>query len=166
MDFGHVTRLQDEECDYSDRSQAPATIGGLRVQLERTLTYLDSVAAQQGISSRAANDGTLLAPEVVKRIRQIQKFRRKREEVLGAQFFSDPAWDMLLELYLADLTQHRVPISSACIASCVPPTTALRWLAQLEANGLVSRENDPLDGRRSYLNLTPMAKQKLEELFS
>src|SRR3546814_1843272 len=44
-------------------------------------------------------------------------------------FRSDPAWDMLLDLYLAAERNTRpVSISSLCIASAVPATTALRWI--------------------------------------
>src|SRR5579859_3746078 len=48
-------------------------------------------------------------------------------------------------------------VSSACIASGAAATTALRWLARLEAEGLVVRRRDTGDGRRTFLDITDEA---------
>jgi DNA-binding MarR family transcriptional regulator len=68
--------------------------------------------------------------------------------------FADPAWDMLLELYVAQLSQRRMTVSRLSEASGVPPTTALRWIETLVRHGLAERRNDPLDGRRVYISLS------------
>ena len=47
-----------------------------------------------------------------------------------------------------------MPTTSACIGANVPPTTALRWLRILEARGLVEREEDNRDGRRTFVRLS------------
>ena len=43
--------------------------------------------------------------------------RRQRAKSFGSELFADPAWDMLLDLFLAMLQKKRISISSACIAS-------------------------------------------------
>jgi DNA-binding MarR family transcriptional regulator len=68
--------------------------------------------------------------------------------------FADPAWDMLLELYVAQLSQRRMTVSRLSEASGVPSTTALRWIETLVRHGLADRRNDPLDGRRVYISLS------------
>ncbi|MFN5630531.1 MAG: winged helix DNA-binding protein [Sphingomonadales bacterium] len=83
--------------------------------------------------------------------------RRKRASLFGADLFSDPAWDMLLDLAAARLENERVSVSSLCLASGAPQTTALRWIAMLQDAGLVARRADPLDGRRAYIELTEKA---------
>lgn len=80
--------------------------------------------------------------------------RRLRDSHFDADLFADPAWDMLLDLFIQRSVGQRVAITSACIASNVPPTTALRWIALLEGRGLVSREEDSSDGRRAFVGLT------------
>jgi hypothetical protein len=79
--------------------------------------------------------------------------QRIREDMLGKDHFADPAWDMLLDLYIAQYEKRTVSISSACIASHVPSTTALRWITALEGDGWLVRADDPKDGRRVYLTL-------------
>jgi DNA-binding MarR family transcriptional regulator len=93
------------------------------------------------------------------------KARRAREAFLPAHLFADPAWDMLLELYAAELDQMRVPTSSLCAASAVPATTALRWIGTLESEGLVERKNDVLDGRRIFVRLSSKAVSLMEAYF-
>lgn len=80
--------------------------------------------------------------------------RRRRHKALPADLFGEPTWDILLDLYIAAREDRRVPTTSACIGAHVPPTTALRWLRILEARGLVEREDDGRDGRRTFVCLT------------
>ena len=82
------------------------------------------------------------------------RIRRLRDRHFGQELFADPAWDMLLDLYIQRCKGHRVSITSICNASFVPATTALRWLAIIQDRGWVSRESDPNDRRRVYVGLT------------
>lgn len=91
----------------------------------------------------------------------IQKARRFRD-ALFPEMFADPAWDILLDLYIAHEKQDRVSVSSACIAAAVPPTTALRWLTQMVGQKLVLRHQDENDGRRVFVSLTPEACARME----
>lgn len=87
--------------------------------------------------------------------REIYAERRRRHKHLPADLFGEPTWDILLDLYIAAREDRRVPTTSACIGAHVPPTTALRWLRILEARGLVEREDDGRDGRRTFVRLSP-----------
>lgn len=78
--------------------------------------------------------------------------------------FCQPAWDIMLDLYRAHLTDQRISVSSACIAAHVPPTTALRWLVTLEERELITRSADPRDRRRVYVSLSPAAIMSLNAL--
>jgi DNA-binding MarR family transcriptional regulator len=61
---------------------------------------------------------------------------------------------MLLDLYAARLRARRVSVSSLCIAANIPPTTALRHIADMVENGEIIRTPDPLDQRRAFLDLS------------
>ena len=82
------------------------------------------------------------------------KARASRGQYFRAALFSDPAWDILLELFVAPHEGRRVYISAVGLAADIPLSTALRWVNVLESEGLVEREDDPLDARRTYLRLT------------
>ena len=79
--------------------------------------------------------------------------------------FADPAWDILLDLYLAEIEQRRTVVSSLCVAANVPATTALRWMTSLIDRGMLTRRSDPLDRRRVFVELTAKASQGMRCYF-
>lgn len=98
------------------------------------------------------------------RARRIYRVRRRRTDLFGANgdLFAEPAWDLLLDLYIAGTDGRAVSVSSACIAAGVPATTGLRWIGRLDARGLVARTPDPTDARREFLALTPAGRAAME----
>lgn len=91
-------------------------------------------------------------------IRRAIRARRMRDDAFGiGGLFEDPAWDMLLDLFAAELERQRVSVSSLCIAAAVAPTTALRWIGKLVDAGLLERRPDDFDRRRAFLSLTARA---------
>lgn len=86
--------------------------------------------------------------------RSFYKIRRSRIQFLPADLFAEPAWDMLLDLFIQRSMGRRVSVTSLCIASGVPPTTALRWVSGLIENELVVRIESDQDRRKAYIVLT------------
>ena len=99
-------------------------------------------------------------------LEQVLRARKLRHRFFTMGLFADPAWDMLLDLYAAELKQRRVQVTSLCIASHSPTTTALRHIAVLTENGLIRKFLDPLDSRRKFVELTPKAIEAMERYFS
>lgn len=98
-------------------------------------------------------------------LRALIRARRLRASHLPADLFADPAWDMLLDLLQAEIVQHRVPVSSLCIAAAVPATTALRWIKAMTDRGLLLRRDDPHDGRRVFIEMAPATSAALRRYF-
>ena len=88
-----------------------------------------------------------------------------RAQYFPAKLFADPAWDMLLDLYAAQLERKPVSVSSLCIAAGVPTTTALRWIKAMTDDGLLVRKDDPQDGRRILIGLSESAGDALARYF-
>ena len=80
--------------------------------------------------------------------------RRRRERYFDPAIFADPAWDMLLDLFIAQARGKQLRTVSLCIASNVPWTTALRWIGVLEKQGLIERRLEPDDRRAKLTVLT------------
>ncbi|MCT2400175.1 winged helix DNA-binding protein [Novosphingobium mangrovi (ex Huang et al. 2023)] len=92
--------------------------------------------------------------------------RRQREKIFeDCQLFGEPTWDILLDLFIAELKNTRMQTTSVCIGAQVPQTTALRWIALLEREGLVHRYKDRNDSRRVYIQLTERALRKMVDVF-
>ena len=72
---------------------------------------------------------------------------------------------MLVTLFEAQ-TSAPVSVTSLCLASYAPSTTALRHLGLLEQMGLVERIADALDARRVWIELTDTGAGLMSEYFS
>ena len=89
--------------------------------------------------------------EVLDDLRAVRKIRAR---YFPSELFSDPCWEMLLDLYDAQLAAQQVTVTSLGAASGVPLTTAWRRMEALERNGLIERKADPADKRRILIRLT------------
>jgi DNA-binding MarR family transcriptional regulator len=129
--------------------------GGASVSggLEDIRAELQSVTEQ--LAAHAPKD-------TIRRVRAILRTRARRATFFKGDLFADPAWDMLLTLYAAELADERVSVTSVCHGSGVPATTALRWIAKLESEGLITKREDPLDGRRIWVALSAEGFKSME----
>ncbi|AKH42341.1 hypothetical protein FHS61_000111 [Altererythrobacter atlanticus] len=99
-------------------------------------------------------------------VREIIRHRQLRAKFFDGDLFADPAWDILLDLTAARAEHARVSVTSLCIASGVPPTTALRWIGQMTSAGLLKRVEDPADRRRAFIALTDQAAEAMAGYFA
>ena len=99
-------------------------------------------------------------------VRRIIRQRQLRARFFDGELFADPAWDMLLDLTAARAEHARVSVTSLCIASGVPPTTALRWIRQLTDAGLLERVEDETDRRRAFIALADRAADAMARYFA
>lgn len=98
-------------------------------------------------------------------VRRIIRQRQLRARFFDAELFADPAWDILLDLTAARVEHTRVSVTSLCIASGVPPTTALRWISQMVDAGLLERVEDEADKRRAFIALSDKAADAMARYF-
>lgn len=99
-------------------------------------------------------------------VRRIIRQRQLRGRFFDGDLFADPAWDILLDLTAARAEHMRVSVTSLCIASGVPPTTALRWIGQMTDAGLLQRVDDEVDRRRAFITLTDRAADAMARFFA
>ncbi|MCW1382513.1 winged helix DNA-binding protein [Novosphingobium sp. KCTC 2891] len=99
-------------------------------------------------------------------VRRVIRQRQLRGRFFGGDLFADPAWDMLLDLTAARAEHVRVSVTSLCIASGVPPTTALRWIGQMTDAGLLQRVDDETDRRRAFITLSDKAADAMARYFA
>ena len=93
--------------------------------------------------------------------RRYLRARRSRDALFGRHLFADPAWDLLLDLFVTGRDGRSLDVTAACYATAVPQTTALRWLRIMEREGLIRRDPDPNDKRRCYVGLTSLSEQQV-----
>ena len=98
----------------------------------------------------------------IAQLKQLLAARRARSTFFGSHLFADPAWDILLQAYVALLEKEPLLVSTICRESVVPATTALRWISILEQEGLLAKRHDPGGDRRWQLEMSPSGRVAME----
>ena len=95
--------------------------------------------------------------------RTIYRERVRRSAYFPVGVFGEPAWDILLDLFVAAKSNELRSIKAICLASQVPEATALRYIDLLADHGLVERRQDKTDRRRKFLSLTPLGERNMQD---
>ena len=99
---------------------------------------------------------------LVSRARVVLHARRLRARHFNRVMFAEPAWDILLLLYLADTSEGRQTIGQLAELVETPLTTVLRWVGYLEKEHLVERRDHPTDRRIVFIRLTDKGRNALD----
>jgi hypothetical protein len=92
--------------------------------------------------------------------------RQRRTLIPGTGgLFGEPAWDILLDLFIAAREGRQVSLESACAHAGVPHENARRWVGILERRDMVVRETSPHALQREYVRLTDQAHASLIRYF-
>jgi len=172
MNLNSETLLEEQLGPVSDEIEA------LKSRVETSSSHFELLMARidalpcarlssnglDNLAPRTENFVTWKFPEP-SMLRRIIRLRQKRKNLFPGIEFADPAWDMLLDLAAAKTERRRVSVSSLCLASGVPSTTALRWIGQMIEANFLARQEDLSDRRRVYLSLTEFAENSLLRYF-
>ena len=77
--------------------------------------------------------------------KEILELWQRRNAVFGPHLFGDPAWDIMLDLYVAGLEGRFVRLVELC-GGCMPTSVVLRWIDALARDGFVTVGNAPQVG--------------------
>ena len=94
------------------------------------------------------------------------RLRRERARYFPGDLFAEPAWDIMLELLRSEIRGERVTIADLCLGASVPTSTALRWITTMVQRGMLERECDPFDGRRTFVRLEAETSVSLRRYFA
>ncbi len=101
----------------------------------------------------AAHDG-----DVINFARQVLVGRKQRDRFFDPMLFSNPAWDILLNLFVATSEGRSVTVLDSCLASTVPQGVALRWLGYLKQEEMVVESADPAHSRQTLIRLSDQTR--------
>ncbi|MEG8023129.1 hypothetical protein [Sphingomonas aerolata] len=117
-------------------------------------------AAKAARTMPTAND--LSDAALVERARLLLDERRIRRRFLPDELFHEPAWDMLLALFVA--RDERLPMNVKTLVrlSDAPTTTSQRWIEHLYQSKLINRVTDTVDRRRLDISLSQFGDQAMK----
>lgn len=106
-------------------------------------------------------------PRALNNAKQAVSRRKFRRQLLGSpHLFGEPAWDMLIELFIHACECKRVSMSELCLITDIPASSALRLVHRLRDKQMVVLVPDVTDGRRHFVELTNDTLQRVEGYFA
>jgi hypothetical protein len=131
------------------------------LSLGRQLRAVDKPSDSSTAGNRPANDSQAAFLGDV--ARKTFADRRRRSQIAGTgDLFGEPAWDILLNLFIAGCEGRRLSVAALCSDAGAPESTALRWIAVLERRGLIVREGEP---ERAFARLSVPVHASMADYF-
>jgi hypothetical protein len=122
----------------------------IETALERAMCMLRALS----YDTPANDQGDMLDETLLCIARKMVRERKLRNSFFPSDFFCEPVWDILLDLYIAYSLGKKISVSSTCLAAGVPQTTALRYLKMMTDGGFVVRTLPRKDARLVYVKLS------------
>ena len=132
------------------------------LRLGGQLRVVDKPSDSPEAGNRPANDSA--ATQLGDIARKVFADRRRRSEIAGtSDLFGEPAWDILLGLFIARCEGRRLSVAAVCAGAGAPESTALRWITILEKRGMIVREGEP---ERAFVKLSGFVNASLADYFA
>lgn len=131
------------------------------LSLALQLRVVDKPPDSHEAGNRPANDSE--ATQLGAIARKVSAERHRRSAIVGTgDLFGEPAWDILLNLFIAGCEGRRLSVAAVCSGAGTPESTALRWLTILENRGMIIREGEP---ERAFVKLSGAVNVSLADYF-
>ena len=98
--------------------------------------------------------------------RRTARRRLLRRHIVGSKkYLGEPAWDMLIDLFIQHCEEKKTCTGDLCVSSNLPLSTALRLVQRMCDDGLIQKVADTSDGRRQIVELDPNLAWRLLAYF-
>lgn len=159
--MGHNAPGRQEIIDRLANEWTPEAMRDLAAMLLRLADSIDQNWDPSNVRSIYRWPSTLAwiekhAASLAAKARVISAKRNRRRDFFSHQLLGEPAWDMLLDLFMQYAGGAKVSTTSLCVASQVPTSTALRYISLMEEIGYVSRSPSTQDKRVTFVSLTEL----------
>ena len=104
--------------------------------------------------------------QLVGRARAILAGRQLRNAHFSRAMFGEPAWEILLVLYIMERDGERQTPSRLASWTSTPLSTTVRWIDYLEKKQLVTRHSHPNDKRIVFIALEDRAREAMDSYLS
>lgn len=118
------------------------------------------------VAAETVGGGSADRQRLLAKARLVLSSRRAREDYFKRDLFGEPAWEILLALYVTEDAGARFTVSKLAECIGVPLSTAVRWVKTLEESALVRRLDHPTDRRIVFVQLLDKGRIALDAYLS
>lgn len=122
--------------------------------------------AAQTVIAPQNNQSTRQDDVLVAMARSELKARQRQKKIFTeGGVFGEPAFEILLAVYIAGAEDRRITSTQVCANASVSVTIGDRYLAILERQGLITRNRCTSDVRCTYVLPTQLGTAKVDEFY-
>ena len=141
---------------------APPSAGDVRALAHHLLSWAEHLAAGPQLNRVLADaDRNELVLVLATAARAIARLRTRIFPDVG---FANPAWAIMLEIFIREANGYRVSLDQLTAEDDLPQLTAYRSLNLLIDKGLIERSEGKTHNDAVWLTLTLQGKRKMMEL--
>lgn len=129
-----------------------------------TREHLFSIQTPGDVANEVSRQASPPAP-LLERAEWILRVRRSREGLFGRAMMGEPAFDLLLCLYLQS-DERETSLTSLAKPAGIPYSSAMRWIDYLAGKGFVARTKSERDRRATCVQLTEAGRAVMDELLA
>lgn len=98
--------------------------------------------------------------------RKLVRFAAARAEALDGDLFANPAWSIMLDLFISGELNRRTSVEQAGKAAGLSEASAARWFTVLSKRGMVELYESPDGDGRRLIRLTETSRTKLRDFLT
>lgn len=165
-------RIREKERERQHDAKVGAQLAETLAKAQQLTSSIQTAAASltvtQSSSDRPAAPAVTEGAQVneallLRSIKLLQAIRRQRDKIFPICADDDATWEIILFVLEQHILGRPVPVTSACHATIVPQTTAMRRIDALVANKMLIRVPDETDRRRILVLPTENCRNKCQK---
>ncbi|GAA4024872.1 hypothetical protein GCM10022280_27200 [Sphingomonas swuensis] len=159
-----LLRAVDDAAEALESREVPGELFAQVIDLLEAITARSREQAEQALlaSSMTVAERRKLVLELA---RDERDKRQERQRHFARALFGEPAWELLLAIFISEGEGRSLALSKAAELIDHPLTTTIRWVEYLEASGLLIRERFGADRRVINIRPTTRAIAQIEAYF-
>jgi DNA-binding MarR family transcriptional regulator len=142
----------------------PPRAGDVRALAHQLLSWADQLSERPDLTTELTEEGR--HDLVLGLAGALRDARRLRAEIFPRIPFSNPNWDVMLDLFIQEMSGFRTSLDHLALTGDLPAPTIYDSVDTLARLGLVARTADRFDNRVFWLSLTGAGRQAMFELFA
>lgn len=91
--------------------------------------------------------------------------QRKRKIFFESEMFGEPAFEILIHAYIAEVERSSVSTTDLCSSASLPISIGVRYISILEQQGLLRRHPSMTDFRITNVSITRLGISKINEYY-
>lgn len=138
----------------------------LNVAMQKIEVLEQLVAIKQNSDSLPVAAEELSNIQLIERAKKHLQWSRAKGQLMdpGNGLFSDGCWNMCLDIYICNLNEQPVTVSSIAHSSGIPMSTAMRYINVMAEQKLLLKSLNPADNRMVFISISAAGMENITKI--